>query len=128
MALGLALNRTAETATGGHASSLSIAHQRRCVEALGMQQVVSAPRSPWQNAFVERVIGTIRRECTDHIIPWNERHLIKVLREYVEHYNEGRCHQSLDGNSPVPREKGGRGDVVSKQVLGGLHHEYSRVA
>jgi len=101
---------------------------QRCVESLGIEQIVSAPRSPWRNAFVERVIGTIRRECTDHIIPLSEAHLRRVLREYVKYYNEARTHQSLDGNAPELRVVASVGEVVGAPVLGGLHHRYSRTA
>lgn len=100
----------------------------RMVEALKIRQIRSAPRSPWQNPFVERVIGSIRRECTDHIIPFGRRHLLRTLREYIEHYNESRPHQSLDRNSPVPREVEALGEVCAKPVLGGLHHRYFRAA
>ncbi|MFT4540907.1 MAG: transposase InsO family protein [Planctomycetota bacterium] len=101
---------------------------RQKVKALGIEELISAPRSPWQNAFVERVIGTLRRECTDHIIPLSERDLLRTLQEYAASYNEGRAHQSLDGNSPIPREVQARGEVSSTPVLGGLHHRYSRAA
>ena len=98
------------------------------VKALKIREIRSAPRSPWQNAFVERVIGTLRRECTDHVIPLGRRHLLRVLREYVEYYNESRPHQSLDRNSPTPRKVEAIGDVGAKPVLGGLHHRYFRAA
>jgi len=76
-------------------------HKR--IAAIGMKEVVSAKQSPWQNPFVERVIGSIRRECTDHVIAWSEAHLRDLLRQYVDYYNESRCHMSLDGNAPEPR-------------------------
>lgn len=79
-------------------------------------------------AHVERVIGSIRRECTDHIISMGERHLLRSVREYVEYYNGCRPHQSLDGNAPIPRDVEAVGDVAAKPVVGGLHHRYSRVA
>jgi transposase InsO family protein len=101
---------------------------RRKVTALGIEELVSAPRSPWQNAYVERVIGSIRRECTDHIIPMGEKHLVRTLREYVEYYNDSRTHQSLDGNAPTPRAVERVGEIVATPVLGGLHHRYSRAA
>lgn len=101
---------------------------RRKVTALGIEELVSAPRSPWQNAYVERVIGSIRRECTDHIIPMGETHLLRTLREYVEYYNNSRTHQSLDGNAPTPRVVECVGKIVATPVLGGLHHRYSRAA
>jgi len=78
-----------------------------------------------QNPFVERAIGSIRRECTDHIIALGERHLLRVLREYVEYYNKTRTHLSLDRNAPEPRpvaRKGG--EIVGRPVLGGLHYRY----
>ena len=95
---------------------------------MGIEPLVSAPRSPWQNAYVERVIGSIRRECTDHIIPMGERHLLFTLRAYQVYYNESRTHSSLDGNSPTPRAVKGSGEITSTPVLGGLHHRYSRSA
>lgn len=80
------------------------------------------------NGHVERQIGTIRRECTDHLLVLNESHLRRVLAEYVEYYNEARPHCSLNGNSPKPRWCSGvrDGPVVSRPVLGGLHHAYGR--
>ncbi len=98
------------------------------IRALGITEIISAPRSPWQNPFVERVIGSIRRECTDHVIPMVERHLRRVLTEYVAYYNESRTHQSLDGNAPEPRRVQAVGEVIAEPVLGGLHHRYSRAA
>lgn len=101
---------------------------RSKVKMLGIEELISAPRSPWQNVYVERVIGSIRRECTDHIIPMGEKHLLRTVREYMAYYNEYRPHQALDGNSPVVRAVKRKGEVVGKPVLGGLHHEYSRAA
>jgi len=101
---------------------------KQVVRVLGIRQIRSAPRSPWQNAFAERVIGSIRRECTDHLIPFGTRHLLRTLREYVAYYNESRPHQSLDRNSPVPRQVEGEGEIICTPVLGGLHHRYSRAA
>ena len=100
----------------------------RVVRSLSLTEIISAPRSPWQNPFVERVIGTIRRECTDHVIPMGKEHLQRILNEYVAYYNESRAHQSLDGNAPEPREVESVGQVVARPVLGGLHHRYSRAA
>jgi transposase InsO family protein len=101
---------------------------RRKVKALGITELISAARSPWQNAYVERLIGSIRRECTDHIIPLGEKHLLRTVREYQAYYNESRTHYSLEGNSPTPRAVNGSGEIVSIPVLGGLHHRYSRSA
>jgi len=100
----------------------------RTVKMLGIRQIRTAPRSPWQNAFVERVIGSIRRECTDHLIPLGQGHLLRRLREYGDYYNTARPHQSLDGNAPEPREVERVGEVVARPVLGGLHHRYYRAA
>ncbi len=102
---------------------------RKRIESLGIEQVVSARRSPWQNPFAERVIGSIRRECTDHLVPMNETHLRKIMSEYVTYYNEARCHQSLGGDAPEPRAvEGGSGSVDAIPHLGGLHHRYARSA
>ena len=100
----------------------------RVVRSLGIEEVISAPRSPWQNPYVERLIGTLRRECTDHIIPLGEKHLLGALREYAAYYNESRTHQSLGGNAPTPRSIEHEGNIVTSPVLGGLHHRYSRAA
>jgi transposase InsO family protein len=100
---------------------------RQRITALGMTEVVSAKRAPWQNPYAERVIGSIRRECTDHLVPLNEAHLRRVLDAYVEYCNGSRCHQSLDGNAPQPREvEAGDGSVYAIPHLGGLHHHYRR--
>jgi transposase InsO family protein len=103
---------------------------QRKVAAFGIQEAITPKASPWCNGFAERVIGTIRHECTDHIIPLGERHLGSVLREFVSYYNGGRCHQSLDGDAPVPRRRWDieHGDVQAVPVLGGLHHVYTRAA
>jgi transposase InsO family protein len=102
---------------------------RRRVVAMGTREVLNARQAPWQNPFAERVIGSIRRECTDHLIPLNEAHLRRILREYVAYYNRARCHQSLGGNAPEPRTvEDGDGSVYAIPHLGGLHHRYSRAA
>ena len=100
------------------------------VEALAMREVKISPRSPWQTPYVERLIGSIRRECLDHMIVLGERHLHRTISEYIRYYNESRTHQSLEGNSPLPREvePPSRGKVVSFPYLGGLHHRYARAA
>ena len=76
----------------------------RSIPNMGIREVIIAPRAPWQNAFVERVIGSIRRECLDHVIVLSEAHLGRILRAYLAYYNTARPHQSLDNNSPQPRE------------------------
>jgi putative transposase len=102
---------------------------RAAVEALGSEEVVTAPRSPWQNPFVERVIGTLRRECVDHVIVWNERALRRVLRAYVPYYHDWRTHLSLGKDAPHAREVDrAAGPVVAVPHVGGLHHHYERRA
>ncbi|MEM7311172.1 MAG: integrase core domain-containing protein [Planctomycetota bacterium] len=101
---------------------------RRALKVLGTEPLLTAPRSPWPKCYVERVIGSLRRECTDHVIAFGENHLRRLLTEYVAYYNAARPHQSLDGNSPEPRGVEAVGEIVAAPVLGGLHHRYSRVA
>ena len=102
----------------------------RRVSALGIKQVRTAKRSPWQNPYVERVIGSIRRECLDHIIVFDERHLKRVLREYVDYYHRSRTHLGLEKDCPETRvvEQPSLGPIHSEPVLGGLHHRYTRRA
>ena len=100
------------------------------VKAMGIKQVLSAPRSPWQRAYVERVIGTIRRECLDHLIVFNERSLYRHLEGFVEYYHRNRTHLALEKDTPEPRpiQPPESGRIVSIPVLGGLHHRYERRA
>jgi transposase InsO family protein len=100
------------------------------VEAMGIKEVVTAPRSPWQNAYVERVIGSIRRECLDHVVIFNERHQRRVLSSYVDYYHDTRTHLSLDKDCPDPRPIQPRriGRVFAIPKVGGLHHRYERLA
>jgi putative transposase len=103
---------------------------RNRVRTLGIEEVLTAPRSPWQNPYVERIIGSIRRECLNHVIIFNERHLRQVLKSYARYYHEARTHLALDKQSPVPRsiEPPDQGKVVAFPRVGGLHHEYRRAA
>jgi transposase InsO family protein len=103
---------------------------RRRIKSLGIEEVVTAPRSPWQNPFVERIIGSIRRDCLDHIIVLNERHLRRILREYFSYYHTCRTHISLNKDPPETRtvEPPAMGNVVAFPHVGGLHHRYGRVA
>ena len=103
---------------------------RTRVKSLGIKEVLTAPRSPWQSPYVERLIGSIRRECLNHVVILNERHLRRQLKSYSTHYHEARTHLSLDKQSPVPRpiEPPDRGQVVAIPHIGGLHHEYRRAA
>jgi len=100
------------------------------VKGMGIKQVLSAPRSPWQRAYVERVIGTIRRECLDHLIVFNERSLYGHLPRFVEYYHRNRTHLALEKDTPEPRLIQGPvcGRIISIPVLGGLHHRYERRA
>ena len=93
-----------------------------------IEEVVTGRKCPWQNAYVERVIGSIRRECTDHVIPLGEKHLQRILNEFAAYYNRSRTHLSLNGNAPVERSVESRGRIASVRVLGGLHRRYRRVA
>jgi transposase InsO family protein len=102
----------------------------RRVNTLGIKQVLIAPRSPWQNPYVERVIGSIRRECLDHVVVFNENHLRRVLGSYLRYYHAFRTHLSLGKDAPEPREVQlpELGRVVEFPEVGGLHHRYSRRA
>ena len=101
---------------------------RNRIKNMGIEEVVTAPRAPWQNPYAERVIGSIRRECIDHVIVINEAHLLRILTSYFEYYHKSRPHLSLDRNSPDPREieLPDQGRVVSIPEVGGLHHRYQR--
>lgn len=100
------------------------------VEHMSIEEVVIAPRSPWQNPYVERLIGSIRRECLDHVIVLNEPDLVRILTNYFEYYHQSRTHLSIDRNAPVPRrvERPSEGRVIAIPLVGGLHHRYSRAA
>ena len=102
----------------------------RQARMLDIRETVTAPRSPWQNAYAERVIGSIRRECLDHIVVIGERHLRGILSNYVDYYNETRTHLALAKDAPEPRsaQAPSQGRVVEVPRVGGLHHEYRRRA
>ncbi|MBD3236690.1 MAG: transposase [Candidatus Eisenbacteria bacterium] len=102
----------------------------RRVRSMGIEQVVTAARSPWQNPYVERLIGSIRRECLDHVIVLNEQHLMRILRGYVCYYHRWRTHQGLEMDCPEPRtvQPPDQGAVSDVPEVGGLHHHYERVA
>ena len=97
------------------------------IRAMGIRDHPIAPRSPWQNAYVERLIGSIRRECLDHMIVFGEAHLRRILRGYAAYYNVSRTHRSLNKDAPLHRAIERLGAVVSRPVLGGLHHQYCRI-
>jgi putative transposase len=100
------------------------------VQSMGIHEVKTAPRSPWQNPYVERLIGTLRRECLDHVVVLNETHLRRLLSEYLIYYHGARTHLSLDKDAPEPRpvERHDEGRIVEIPMVGGLHHRYGRRA
>jgi transposase InsO family protein len=99
----------------------------RRFRAMGIRDKPIAPGSPWQNGFAERLIGSIRRECVDHIVVLGEEHLRRILTKYAAYYNELRTHRSLDKDAPIHRAVQHVGRVISAPVLGGLHHYYCRI-
>ena len=106
---------------------------RAFLDRCGIKEVRTAYRSPWQNPFIERFIGTLRRELLDHLIVLSQSHLDRLLREYIDdYYHVARPHQGLDGETPVPQEKpemiASPTKLFSIPVLGGLHHTYRRAA
>ena len=98
------------------------------VAVMNIEEVLSAPRAPWQRAYVERVIGSIRRECLDHVIILDEEGLRRVLSSYLRYYHKSRLHLSLDKDSPDPRPVQSAGKIIAIPEVGGLHHRYERRA
>jgi transposase InsO family protein len=96
------------------------------LRSMGIRDRPTSPRSPWENGYAERLIGSIRRECVDHIIVVGERHLRHVLLCYMKYYNETRTHLSLNKDAPAPRAVERAGHILCRPVLGGLHHQYVR--
>jgi transposase InsO family protein len=94
---------------------------------MGIRDRPTAARSPWQNAYCERLIGSIRRDCLDHVVVFGELHLRHLLRCYATYYNETRTHLSLNKDSPVPRPALIHGRILGVPILGGLHHQYIRI-
>jgi transposase InsO family protein len=99
----------------------------RRLRAMGIRDRPITPASPWQNGFAERLIGSIRRECLDHIIVLGEAHLRRILKSYARYYNGVRTHRSLNKDAPVSRSVQRSGVIRSLAILGGLHHHYSRI-
>jgi transposase InsO family protein len=99
----------------------------RRLRAMGIRDKPTAPASPWQNGFAERLIGSIRRECLDHIIVLGEAHLRRILQSYARYYNDIRTHRSLDKDAPVSRPVQRTGVITSNPILGELHHHYIRI-
>ena len=99
----------------------------RRLRAMGIRDKPIAPGSPWQNSFAERLIGSIRRECVDHVIALSEQHLRQVLKSYASYYNTARTHRSLDKDAPARRPVQRIGRIISQAMVGGLHHQYARI-
>src|SRR5512133_2705269 len=99
----------------------------RRLRAIGIRDKPIAPGSPWQNAYAEKLIGTIRRECLNHMIVFGEAHLRRILGKYAAYYNESRIHRSLDKDAPFHRAIERVGAITSQPVLGGLHYQYCRI-
>src|SRR5215468_2146025 len=99
----------------------------RRLRAMGIRDKPAAPASPWQNGFAERLVGSIRHDCLDHIVVFGEAHLRRILRSYARYYNDIRTHRSLDKDAPVSRSVQRTGSIKSLPILGGLHHHYVRV-
>jgi hypothetical protein len=99
----------------------------RRLRSIGIRDRPTSPRSPWQNAYAERLIGSIRRECLDHVVVLGERHLRHVLLSYMNYYNETRTHLSLNKDSPLSRTVKRAGRILCRPILGGLHHTYVRI-
>ena len=143
MWLGVTANPTAEwiarqvrEACGWNAAPEYVVRDRDCVygeayvrrlRAMGIRDRPTAPRSPWQNAYAEHLIGSIRKEALDHVVVLGERHLRLVLSSYLTYHNEARTHLSLDKDTPIPRAVQGVGRIFAKPNLGGLHHQYVRI-
>jgi transposase InsO family protein len=98
------------------------------IGSVDTRDIPTAPRSPWQNGFAERAIGSIRRECLDHVIVFNESGLRRILRQYVDYYHRSRTHLGLEKDTPVSRPVSTTGRIVAIPQVGGLHHRYDRQA
>jgi len=103
---------------------------RERIQGLSLEEVLSAPASPWQRAYVERLIGSIRRDCLDHVIVLGEGHLRRILKSYFAYYHHSRTHLGLDKDTPEPRavQPPEMGKVIEIPQVGGLHHRYERRA
>jgi transposase InsO family protein len=118
--------------TGRRASHISKSEGQTLKKKLGLtrrgiRDKPTAAGSPWQNAYAERLLGSIRRECVDHLIVLGETHLRRILAKYAAYYNESRTHRSLNKDAPFHRAIQRMGAITSQPVLGGLHHQYCRI-
>ena len=98
------------------------------IASLRIEEILTAPQSPWQNPYAERLIGSIRRDCLNHFVILNARHLKRTLASYFAYYHKSRTHLGLDKQCPLPRQVASVGRIVAIDQLGGLHHRYERVA
>ena len=99
----------------------------RRIQSMRIRDRQTTPRSPWQNDYAERLIGSIRRECVDHVIVFGERQLRHLLLSYMNCYNNTRTHLSLNKDAPMSRAAETAGRIIVRPVLGGLHHQYARI-
>jgi hypothetical protein len=99
----------------------------RRLRTMGIRDRPTSPRSPWQNAYVERLIGTLRRECLDHVLIFGERHLRRILALYSSYYNQTRTHLALRKDAPLRGAVQGSGTIIATRILFGLHHRYARI-
>jgi len=97
------------------------------IASMGIEEVLTAPRSPWQNPYAERLIGSIRRDCLNHFVILNAKHLKRALASYFGYYHGSRTHLGLDKQCPFPRQVSGTGRIIAIPQVGGLHHRYERV-
>jgi len=101
---------------------------KQSIKNMGIKEVLTAPGSPWQNAYAERIIGSIRKECLNHVIVINDKHLRKILSPYFDYYNQDRTHYGLGKITPIERhiqkKPPGTGKIVKFPKVGGLHHRY----
>jgi transposase InsO family protein len=100
---------------------------RRRIRTMGIRDRPTSPRSPWQNAYAERLIGTLRRDCLDHVLIFGVQHLRQILTSYSSYYNQTRTHLSLDKDAPLRRAVQRCGTIVATPILSGLHHQYARI-
>jgi transposase InsO family protein len=100
----------------------------RRLAAMGIRDRPTSPRSPWQNGHIERLVGSIRRECPDHIVVLGEAHLRQILRAYADYYNRARTHLALRKDAPTGRPVQATGSIMTIPFLSGLHHQYARMA